>query len=67
MEATTDLLSITKYLRHAPKRRSCPPWSVPAEIWGMIVDLVIGLSKSFSGVGYSVEFQPEPLQEALSR
>ena len=32
VEAQVDLLSIMKYLRETPKRRACPPWSVPAEI-----------------------------------
>eukprot|EP00959_Pyramimonas_sp_CCMP1952_P097393 2035987-Pyramimonas_sp.AAC.1 len=31
------MLSIAKYVRRAPKRRSCPPWAVPAGLRGMAI------------------------------
>ena len=51
VEAMTDMLSIAKSLRRAPKRRSCPPWAVPAELRGIAIDPELSLKPDRLGVG----------------
>eukprot|EP00959_Pyramimonas_sp_CCMP1952_P401790 8418810-Pyramimonas_sp.AAC.1 len=37
-QARTDLMGIVKELRRAPKRRATPAWSMPSELWLLILD-----------------------------
>eukprot|EP00974_Lingulodinium_polyedra_P075518 7317982-Lingulodinium_polyedra.AAC.1 len=36
-QAEKDLRGTAAYFSRAPKRRACPSWSVPLEVWWMLV------------------------------
>eukprot|EP00959_Pyramimonas_sp_CCMP1952_P449311 9407933-Pyramimonas_sp.AAC.1 len=63
----TDMIGIGSYLRRAPKRRSCPPWSLPGELWGIVTDPEFGLAPDRLGLGADKELDSAVLYTALHK
>ena len=36
-DARNDLIGVIRQLRRAPKRRATPAWSLPSELWLLII------------------------------
>eukprot|EP00959_Pyramimonas_sp_CCMP1952_P192847 4032522-Pyramimonas_sp.AAC.1 len=55
-DARTDLLGIVRQLRRAPKRRATPFWSLPSELWLLLLDPACW--EQFRGGGVGADLLP---------
>ena len=60
-EVTEDLKAIKRYWAKAPKRRACPPWGAPAELWLALAAPNWRIEKKGQGLGFENEEVEAPL------